>query len=59
MVADVIRLFALRGDRYAVIPRSEVLPAVDVGLISSLLSAPIQTAAIRELRARLRAGKRE
>ena len=49
-----IATFALRGDRYERIAGSEVLPQVDVGLIVSLLELPTQTAAVRELRTRLR-----
>ena len=49
-----IATFALRGDRYERIAGSEVLPQVDVGLIGSLLELPTQTAAVRELRTRLR-----
>jgi len=50
-----IAVFALRGDRYEPIPRSEILPQIDLGLVRSLLDAPTQLAAVRELRARLRA----
>jgi Uma2 family endonuclease len=50
----VITIFALRGDRYEPIDRSELLPQVDIDLVHSLLELPTQTAAIRELRARLR-----
>jgi Uma2 family endonuclease len=50
----VIAMFALRGDRYEHISRSELLPQVDIDLVHSLLELPSQTAAIRELRARLR-----
>ena len=49
-----IATFALRSEGYERIARSEVLPRVDVDLISSLLELPTQTAAVRELRTRLR-----
>lgn len=49
-----IAVFALRGERYERIARSEFLPQVDLALVRSLLDAPSQTAAVRELRARLR-----
>ena len=49
-----IAIFALRGERYERIAGSEFLPQVDLQLIGSLLDAPSQTAAVRELRARLR-----
>lgn len=49
-----IAVFALRGDRYDRIVTSEYLPQVDLDLVRSLLDAPSQSAAIRELRARLR-----
>lgn len=50
-----IQVFALRGDRYERIAVSELLPQVDLALVVSLLDTPNQTAAVRELRARLRA----
>jgi Uma2 family endonuclease len=49
-----IAIFALRGDHYERITRSELLPLVDIDLLRSLLELPTQTAAVRELRARLR-----
>jgi Uma2 family endonuclease len=49
-----IRVVALRGDRYEKVARSESLPQIDLDLVRSLLDAPSQTAAVRELRARLR-----
>jgi Uma2 family endonuclease len=50
----VIVPFALRGEGYERCARSEVLPQMDLDLITSLLELPTQTAAVRELRARLR-----
>jgi Uma2 family endonuclease len=52
---DEIGVYALRNDRYERIARSEVLPQIDIVLVCSLLEIPIQTDAVRELRARLRA----
>ncbi len=49
-----IATFALRGDRHERIARSELLPRIDLDLVRSLLDLPLQTAAVRELRARLR-----
>jgi Uma2 family endonuclease len=49
-----ISVFALRGDRCERIARSEFLPQIDLDLIRSLLDAPSQSAAVRELRERLR-----
>jgi Uma2 family endonuclease len=49
-----IAVFALRGDQYERMTRSEILPRVDLDLVVSLLDMPTQTAAVRELRARLR-----
>lgn len=49
-----IAVFGLRGERYERIAASESLPRVDLDLVRSLLDAPSQSAAIRELRARLR-----
>jgi Uma2 family endonuclease len=51
---DRIAVFVLRAAGYERAARSEILPQVDVNLIESLLDRPTQTAAIRELRARLR-----
>ncbi len=49
-----IAVFALRDDQYERIARSGILPQVDIDLVLSLLDTPTQTAAVRELRARLR-----
>jgi hypothetical protein len=49
-----IAVFALRGDRYQRVDRSELLPQIDLGLIQTLLDSPSQSAAVRELRGRLR-----
>ena len=49
-----ITVFVLRAGGYERTVRSELLPQVDVDLIQSLLDRPTQTAALRELRARLR-----
>jgi Uma2 family endonuclease len=49
-----IAVFVLRGDRYERIARSEFLPQIDLDLVRSLLDAPSQSAAVRELRERLR-----
>lgn len=53
-----ITLFALRGDQYQRIDQSQLLPLIDTRLIRSLLDLPTQTAAVRELRARLRSRSR-
>jgi len=49
-----ITCFARRGERFERMPRSELLPQIDLELVRSLLDAPSQSAALRELRARLR-----
>ena len=49
-----IEVYVLHGDRYERAPRSELLPQIDLDLVRSLLDAPSQSAAVRELRARLR-----
>jgi Uma2 family endonuclease len=49
-----IEVFALHGDRYERASRSGLLPQLDLMLVRSLLDAPSQSAAVRELRARLR-----
>jgi Uma2 family endonuclease len=51
---DEILVFVRRGDRYEQGARSELLPAIDLGLLRELLKVPGQSAAVRELRARLR-----
>ena len=51
--AGEIGVFALRGDSYERIARSEFLPQVDLGLVLSLLETPGQSAAVRELKERL------
>jgi Uma2 family endonuclease len=53
--SGVLTVFALRGDRYERTTRSELLPDVDIALLCSLLDQPTQSAAVRELRMRLRA----
>lgn len=52
-----IAVWVLRGERYERASHSERLPQVDLQLLCSLVDLPTQTAAVRELRARLRAGK--
>jgi Uma2 family endonuclease len=54
---DAITIFALRGDRYERLTSSELLPQVEIGLVRALIELPTQTAAVRELRARLRTHK--
>jgi Uma2 family endonuclease len=49
-----LRFFALQGEAYAAIERSEVLPALDVALILRCMSEPSQTAAVQALRAAMR-----
>jgi hypothetical protein len=49
-----IVVFALRSEGYERLTLSEILPQVDIGLVQSLLDAPTQTAAVRELRVHLR-----
>lgn len=53
-----LRLYGLRQDRYEPLARSDLFPQLDINLIRSLLARPTQTAAVRELRARLRQGGR-
>jgi Uma2 family endonuclease len=52
-----LRFFALRGDSYAEIPRSELLPQLPVELVLECMRDPEpgQTTAVRMLRARLAA----
>jgi Uma2 family endonuclease len=48
-----IDVHALRGERYALVPRSEVLPEVDLDEMLSFLSERNQTGTVRAYRARL------
>ena len=52
--AGVFRVLALRGDAYAEIPRSEVLPEVDLARIAHHASGSDQHAALRAFRDELR-----
>jgi Uma2 family endonuclease len=49
-----VKIFAPRGDGYEAIAHSQALPQVDIELVVSLMKLPTQTAAVRELRSRLR-----
>jgi Uma2 family endonuclease len=50
-----ISLYALRGDRYELIEKSEYLPQIDLTLVGRLLNeSSSQSAAVRELRSALR-----
>jgi Uma2 family endonuclease len=51
----VIQVHALRGDRYELIARSEVLPALDLVWLASFLANESQSQAVRALRAAMRA----
>lgn len=53
--AGVITLHALRRDRYEAIPRSEVLPGLDLDLLLRFLDVRPMTRAVEEFRAALRA----
>lgn len=46
-------VFARQGDRYERIPRSDLLPALDLVWLASFLAAPSQSQAVRQLRASL------
>jgi Uma2 family endonuclease len=54
---DRLHLHALRGDRYAEIARSELLPKLDTALLERCLMCPTQTEAVRAFRAALKAEK--
>ena len=53
---STLRFFALRGESYASIPRSEFLPALDPALLVRCMSEQSQTDAVRALRAAMRGG---
>jgi hypothetical protein len=50
-----ITVHALRGESYAEIPASEVLPGIDLVKLASFLDRPTTSQAIREYRACLQA----
>jgi Uma2 family endonuclease len=49
-----IRVFSLRGEQYEQIPKSELMPDVDMALLAKLGVQPNQPQAVRELRAIIR-----
>jgi hypothetical protein len=49
-----LNAYALRGERYEIRERSEILPELDLRLLETFLGEPDQTRAIREFRAALR-----
>jgi Uma2 family endonuclease len=49
-----IEPYLLRGERYRLIPKSKVLPGIDLAEIGSLIDRPSASRAIREYRAALR-----
>ncbi len=51
-----IEPYGLRGDRYVQIAASEVLPGLDLDLLTAFLDRPTTSEAIRGYRERLRAG---
>jgi Uma2 family endonuclease len=51
-----LRFFALRGESYEAVRRSELLPAFDAELVLRCMQEPSQTAAVAALRAAMRAG---
>lgn len=53
-----IDILTLRGDRYEATTHSGVLPSVDVALILEMVDRPTQSAAVRELRERVRVARR-
>lgn len=54
----VLRYHLLRGDAYAVSPRSVLLPELDPALIARCMEAPSQTRAVAALRQALRRSRR-
>jgi Uma2 family endonuclease len=53
---DAITVFELRDGNYRAIPRSGLLPQLDLALLVGFLDRPSQTQAVRDFRAALRAG---
>jgi len=51
-----IEVHALRGDAYERVPRSELVPDLDLVMLTGFLDRPSQTQAVREFRAALRQG---
>lgn len=52
-----VRVHALRSDRYEEIPRSELLPDIDIDLLAGFIGRTDQTRAVREYRERIRAAQ--
>ncbi len=55
--AGALHFHVLRGSRYEESGRSELLPDLDPAVIVGCMAAPTQTAAVRQLRAELRAAR--
>jgi len=53
-----ITVHALRGERYEKVPRSELLPQLDLAELAPLLLTTNQTKTVREYRAKLRRARR-
>ena len=51
-----IQPYCLRGERYVLVERSEVLPGLDLALLTSFIDQPTTFAAIRGYRQALRQG---
>jgi hypothetical protein len=51
---DYERLLAMRGERYEQVAASEVLPGLDLDLLTRFIGEPSTSAAIRGFRAALR-----
>jgi Uma2 family endonuclease len=49
-----LRMFALRGDTYVPLPKSDLLPSFDAELVLRCMNEPTQVAAVRALRAAMR-----
>jgi Uma2 family endonuclease len=52
-----IEVLALRGSKYLPIPRSELLPDLDLDLVTRFIAQDDHTQAVRDFRAALRSGK--
>jgi Uma2 family endonuclease len=55
--AGQIEVLALRGPHYVPIPRSDLLPDLDLDLVTRFLAQKDQAQAVRDFRAALRSGK--
>jgi Uma2 family endonuclease len=50
-LGDRLSVYVRRGDEWVSVPRSDLLPAIDLALVERCMTEPSQTAAVKALRA--------